>query len=205
MHFRDTLSKEPRIKLTKSLLVSSRIPEDLWLCDIDNIPSNLPFKSTLQSFINNIHLSEKEGQSLYLQGPYGSGKSGTAVAIIKHVLVRGGRSIFVASVELDSIFGKANDFKLKNDILNTHFLILDDLGAEKPIPWSPPWIEQIIKLRNNKKLPTIITSNDSFIDTCTRIQSITSILGSKYQLIELKGIDWRLDPPTLQKHREFKI
>src|ERR1019366_3413037 len=74
------------------------------------------------------------------------------------------------------------------------------VGAEKAIPWAAPWIEAIIKLRNNDLLPTFITSNDTSDKLMERIKSIASMLGGKYEEIYVDGHNWRLEgPPTIQK------
>ena len=144
----------------------------------------------------NIRMLEKEGRGLYLYGPYGSGKSGAAVSIAKEAMKRGGRVIFFSSLELEPVFGKGLYNDLREAVINTHFLIFDDVGAEKQIPWSPIWVETVIKLRNNNHLPTLITSNDTPESFYSRIKSIASIMGGKYDVIDIRGIDWRLDPPA---------
>lgn len=196
--FRDELTAEPRVKITRDILVSSRIPTDFWRCEISKIPDKTPplvYKTQLANYVKNLPSKDKEGVGLYLFGPYGSGKSGAACAIGKEAIRRGARTLFISSLELDATFGKGLDNDLREAALKTHFLIFDDVGAEKGIPWSPTWVETIIKLRNNNRLPTIITSNDKPLDFCSRIKSVASILGGRYEAIQVSGIDWRLDPP----------
>jgi DNA replication protein DnaC len=192
-YFRGDLTPQPSVKVTRGLLEGARIPKALWNCNLGNIPERLVYGGVLRNYVSTMHQSEKEGKSLYLHGIYGRGKSGAAVAVAKEALSRGGRVIFVSALELEAAFGKESDFKLKNAMLRTHFLILDDLGAEKAIPWSPQWVETVIKLRNNDSLPTIITSNDKPLDFMGRIKSVASILGGNYQDIFVEGHDWRMD------------
>lgn len=195
--FRDELSQEPRVKITKDILIASRIPADFWRCEVTKIPekpTTLTYKKQLLDYVKCLPARDKAGIGLYLHGPYGSGKSGAACAIGKEVMRRGGRVLFLSSLELDSVFGKGHD-DIREAAVKTHFLIFDDVGAEKGIPWSPTWVETIIKLRNNNRLPTIVTSNDKPIEFCSRIKSVASILGGRYEAIQVSGIDWRLDPP----------
>lgn len=193
--FRDELSKEPRIKLTKEMLVSARIPSDFWYCELSRIPDKMSYLEQLTAYVDNIQKNDGEGKCLYLHGPYGSGKTGAACAIGKEALRRGGRVLFLSSYELEPVFSKGLDNALREAALKTHFLIFDEVGAEKSIPWSPPWVETVVKLRNNNRLPTIITSNDKPVETCSRIKSIASILGGRYDAIQISGLDWRMDPP----------
>lgn len=196
--FRDDLSPEPRVNITKEMLIAARIPADFWRCELKKIPEKtpaLPYRKQLIDYVKNLPSKDKGGAGLYLHGPYGSGKSGAACAIGKEAMRRGGRVLFISSLELDAVFGKGLDNTLREAALKTHFLIFDDVGAEKGIPWSPTWVETIIKLRNNNRLPTIITSNDKPIEFCSRIKSVASILGGRYEAIQVSGLDWRLDPP----------
>ncbi len=191
--FRSELTQEPVLILTKELLVSSRIPRGLWNCEISKIPESFTHRKKADKYIKNLPALDKAGRGLYLHGPYGRGKSGMAVAIAKEAMRRGARVLFFSAHELDSIFGKTPDYELKNAVLKTHFLIFDDVGAEKAIPWAAPWVEAIIKLRNNDLLPTFITSNEAPLAFMQRIKSIASMLGGKYVDILVDGHDWRLD------------
>lgn len=198
--FRSELTSDPTLVLTKDLLTSSRIPRNFWNCELSKIPDKFAYKTSLVKYLNSIQQNDRDGKSLYLHGAYGRGKTGAAVALVKEAMRRGARVCFVSALELDSIFGKGQDEEYRKAILNTHFLIFDDLGAEKQIPWSPQWLETIIKLRNNNNLPTFITSNDKPIETMQRIKSIASLLGAKYDEILVEGHNWRLDgAPSIEK------
>lgn len=183
----------------------ARVPRDFWSCELDKIPVAMPYVGELDKYVATMHISEKQGRSLYLYANvYGTGKTGAAVAILKEAMRRGGRGLFISAIEMEAIFGKNGDherlehepdIRLAEAVCKTHFLVLDDLGAEKSIPWAAPWVEKIIKMRSNGRLPTIITSNDEPIDLMQRIQSVASILGGRYDGIEIRGINWRLDGP----------
>jgi DNA replication protein DnaC len=177
------------------MLRFSRIPSDFWHCEITKIPETMAYRQQLITYVKQLPEMDKQGKCLFLFGPYGSGKTGAACAIGKEAMRRGGRVIFLSSLELEPIFGKGLDNALREACLKTHFLIFDDVGAEKSVPWSPAWVETIVKLRNNNRLPTIITSNEKPIETCSRIKSIASIFGGRYDAIKVEGIDWRMDPP----------
>lgn len=195
MFFRDELTPEPSITLTKAMMESARIPRGYWNCELTSIPDTLPYGQALKDYVKNIRERDVNGQGLYLFGPYGSGKSGGAVALAKEAMRRGGRALWFSSLEFEPVFGKHQDAELRKAVLGTHFLILDDLGAEKGISWSPQWVETVIKLRNNEQLPTIITSNDDPMTLMGRIKSIASILGGGYHAVHVKGHDWRMDGP----------
>lgn len=194
-YFRSILTPEPSVVLTTELLISARIPRSLWNCTLSSIPEKFKYGVALREYVKTMHITERSGKCLYLHGPYGRGKSGGAASIAKAAMARGGRVIFFSALELDTVFGKSLDNELRDAVLKTHFLVLDDLGAEKSIPWSPSWIETIIKLRNNDNLITFITSNDRPVDFMGRVKSVASILGGRYEDIYVDGHDWRMDGP----------
>src|SRR5277367_314304 len=111
--FRDDLSQEPRIKITKDMLVAARIPSDFWYCELSRIPETVPYRSQLTAYVDGIQKNDKEGKCLYLHGPYGSGKTGAACALGKEAIRRGGRVLFFSSYELEPVFGKGLDNALR--------------------------------------------------------------------------------------------
>lgn len=198
MFYRDELTPEPSITLTRAMMESARIPRAYWNCELANIPDSLAHAKPLKDYVANIGQRDRDGRGLYLFGIYGTGKTGAGVAILKEAMRRGGRAVFFSALELEPVFGKHTDPGLREAVLKTHFLVLDDLGAEKGISWSPQWVETVIKLRNNEKLPTIITTNEKPIELFSRIKSIASILGGGYDAVHVFGHDWRMDGPPPQ-------
>jgi len=200
--FRGDLSPEPRIKLTRAMMEAARIPEMYWDCEAGKIPETAQHYKALKAYVDDLPARDKAGKGLYLYGPYGRGKSGAAVGILKEAMRRGGRGMFIHALELETVFGKHLDEPYRQAVLKTQFLVFDDVGAERSISWSPQWIETIMKLRISKRLPTLMTSNDSPEDFIKRIKSIGSIFAGYYDDVEVVGHNWRLDgppPPSVDK------
>lgn len=197
--YRGDLSREPRIKLTKAMMEAARIPEMYWDCELSKIPETAQHYKALKAYVDDLPARDKAGKGLYLHGPYGRGKSGAAVAIMKEAMRRGARGMFIHALELESVFGKHLDEPYREAVLKSHFLVFDDVGAERSISWSPQWIETIMKLRISKKLPTIITSNDSPEKFIERLKAIGSILAGYYDDVFVAGHDWRMDGPPVAK------
>lgn len=103
--------------------------------------------------------------SLVLMGPFGTGKTGLAISILrKHIEEHGGRGLFanVATLfeEMKALFGKEGETSAYlQRATNVPLLILDDLGAEKPSDWVTSQLYHIINTRLANERPTVITTN----------------------------------------------
>lgn len=106
------------------------------------------------------------GKSLYIEGPYGSGKTHLAVAVMQRLInERKVPCLFMTVPEMLEQMRDEYDQQESESVLDTvknaEFLVLDDLGAEKPTEWSQERLFMIINHRYNNSLPTIFTSNYS--------------------------------------------
>lgn len=103
--------------------------------------------------------------SLLLMGPFGTGKTGLAISILrKHIEEHGGRALFanVATLfeEMKALFGRDGETSAYlQRATNVPLLILDDLGAEKPSDWVVSQLYHIINTRLTNERPTVITTN----------------------------------------------
>jgi DNA replication protein DnaC len=115
---------------------------------------------------------------LLLQGGYGSGKSHLAAAIANTCVDAGIATLFMTTPDLldhfRSTFGPSSEIpydELYERVSNIPLLVLDDLGAESPTPWSMEKLYQIINYRYNYRLPTVITTNAKLENIEPRIRS----------------------------------
>ncbi len=128
------------------------------------------------------HVAMEYADKLYgwlvLFGNYGCGKTHLAAAIAHRVLKREFRVLFANVPDLldhlRSTFGPQSDVGYDarfETIRNSPFLVLDDLGTENTTPWAREKLYQIINHRYNRKLPTVITSNQAPMNLEPRIFS----------------------------------
>jgi DNA replication protein DnaC len=101
---------------------------------------------------------------LVLNGPSGCGKTHLAAAIANRVVERG-KSVFFVFVpdlldHLRSTFTPTSEVSydhLFEQVRNTPFLVLDDLGGHSTTPWAQEKLYQILNHRYSAQLPTVIT------------------------------------------------
>lgn len=112
--------------------------------------------------------AESGTESLLLYGPFGTGKTGLAIAAMRYRITahHPGAMFLTTPGLLDRIrqtYSRQRDEIDEADVLeavrNTGLLVLDDLGAERPTDWVQEKLFTIINDRHDALAPTIFTSN----------------------------------------------
>jgi DNA replication protein DnaC len=143
--------------------------------------------------------NKEDGRGLYLCGGVGVGKTHLAVAVLNELIKRKRvPSLFVTVPEfLDNLRGAYNDPGRNIDewmdaVKNADFLVLDDLGAEKPNAWVRERLFVIVNHRYREVLPTVFTSNVGPKDLAEQLGERTaSRIISMCDWIALEGDDYR--------------
>lgn len=137
--------------------------------------------------------------SLYIHGPYGTGKTYAAAALVKACWNRSIRSGAWANVPilLDQLRRSIRKPDITNDqierLCNAPLAVLDDIGAEKPSEWVVDRLYVVVNHRYENELPTIVTSNLRLSELGDRIgMRIASRLVETATQFELAGDDRRL-------------
>ncbi len=133
----------------------------LWILGPESLPDDVEGDEVWRKW--------REGRcdSLLLWGPFGSGKTGLAIATLKaHIRTNEESGLFITvPALLDRIRqGYDRDSGEKSDEILTRvkdepFLVLDDLGAERVTDWVAERLFVIINHRHDEDLPTVFTSN----------------------------------------------
>lgn len=134
--------------------------------------------SSLQIALNQAtHFSQNPNGWLFLMGTYGCGKTHLAAAIANEVLSNGTPVLFLTVPDLldwlrYSYGSQETNFEERfEEIRNMRLLVLDDLGTQNATPWAEEKLYQILNHRYINRLPTVITSNQDFIELEGRIRS----------------------------------
>lgn len=152
--------------------------------------------------------------SLYLTGLRGTGKTHTAAAMVKEIMLdktpdhgRAGIRWISAVDLLLEIRGSFRDGSERSedgiieDYGESRLLVLDDLGAEKTTEWSLQTLYTIIDRRYREERQTIITSNLSLDELADKLDDrIASRLSELCRVVVLTGPDRRTQKKRTPPH-----
>jgi DNA replication protein len=163
-------SEALQTRLVDQLFGGSQIPFKARNWGFDSFPAtgDQEAKALVELFVN-IHgdmQDQEEKRGLYLAGPLGRGKTGLAICALKAFIQAGHLSLFVSTPDLmdrlRATFNKDSDEnqdELLRIVTEVPFLILDDLGVEKPTSYVLGRFYLIVDKRQSRGLYTIFTSN----------------------------------------------
>lgn len=142
-------------------------------------------------------------------GNYGCGKTHLAAAIANDLLRRNHQVIFSVVPDLldhlRSTFAPSSEVvydQMFQEVRETPFLVLDDLGTENTTPWAREKLYQIINHRYNYRLSTVITSNRKPEDIEPRIYSRMLDKTLHEGIIMIDSADYRLLRPEQRRRRK---
>jgi DNA replication protein DnaC len=153
----------------------------------------------VENYLANWEENREKGKGLYLCGGVGTGKTHLAVAVLNE-LIRRKRvpSLFVTVPELlDNIREAYNKpgrdlDEWMNAVQNADFLVLDDLGSERPTDWVRERIFVMVNHRYREALPTVFTSNIGPKDLAEQLGERTaSRIIAMCGWLALEGDDYR--------------
>jgi DNA replication protein DnaC len=153
----------------------------------------------VMDYIMNWQENREAGRGLYFCGDVGTGKTHLAVAVMNELMSRKRvPSLFVTVPEfLDNlreaymIPGRDLD-EWMDTVKNADFLVLDDLGSERPTEWVRERLFVIVNHRYREALPTLFTSNIGPRDLASQLGERTaSRIIAMCDWISLEGEDYR--------------
>jgi len=176
------------------------IAKELEYADVPPSYKNCHF-DTFNAYNENLKRQVKEIQqlalakspkSLFLSGKPGRGKTHLAVAVMAEFLARGA---FVSTVDyvlkVQKNFGDPSH--IVEEFLELYsFLLIDDLGSEKPTETSQQAIFFLVDRFYREKRRLIITSNMPAETYYREDPRVGSRLAEMCVFVELKGNDFRL-------------
>lgn len=143
----------------------------------------------------------KDGQSLLLIGPTGTGKTHISTAIAKALIEKGVEVIYdsaqniVSAFEKDKFRSGYGPYEPEGDkYLECELLILDDLGTEFASSFTVSCLYNLLNTRINKGLPTVISTNLSPAELSEKYEDriYSRIVGAGTRILLFKGKDKRL-------------
>jgi len=142
------------------------IPKRMARCSFDTFTADMTIRGEAEYYIEQKKQNLEEGRNLVIQGPVGVGKTHLAVAITWRLLVERPRHkadfwsivdfVQMAKAVFDGDRG-AKEYAEQAPTID--WLIIDDLGQERPTEWTRELIYTIVSRRYNAQRPTIVTTN----------------------------------------------
>jgi DNA replication protein DnaC len=136
-----------------------------------------------------------EAGGLLLTGPVGTGKTWTAWAVYRHLVLSGWRGSFEAwSVPwLLEQLRPGGDPDVLDRCRTCSLLLLDDLGAERLSGWTVDRLHLLVDGRYERVLPTVVTSNVPRRELADAVgDRVASRLLEDATVVALTGPDRRL-------------
>lgn len=156
-------------------------------------------KALFQSL--NFSIGEASYKFLVLYGSTGNGKTHLAYSAMREFTERGLLAKFVTFQELigqaKAAFRDSGGQQVIDSYKTAEVLVLDDVGAEPPTPWTESVLEEIVNYRYGHELVTLLTTNE---DPNDLPEPVISRLRDKELclIVHNKETDWR---PTRKKRR----
>lgn len=181
--------------LTKEHLSRAGVGKRYYDVTLDRIPNRYGYKEKIRNYIDSLEENISEGRGLLITGPYGSGKTGSSVIIMKYVLNLGGTALMVSSDDIMQTAIEDQDFDDRYTMWErmsmVDLFVMDDLGGEHVKEFGKSKIEKIVRNRYNCKRATIVTSNLMLEELAEQYQGLMQVLTSQSAHISLGDHDWR--------------
>jgi DNA replication protein DnaC len=150
-------------------LADAKIPKRYQHCTLESIRA---YNESLQEAVRKAQrfvdgFPGKVDRGLLLVGHAGVGKTHIAVGVLRGIIEKtGAQGLFYDTRELLTTIRSSYDPVVRTSstsilrpVMETSFLVLDDLGAERPTDWVEETMNLIVNTRYNERLMTLFTSN----------------------------------------------
>jgi DNA replication protein DnaC len=164
-------------------LADANIPKRYLHCSLDNLraynTSLVEAVAVAKRFVDAYPVADR---GLLLLGHAGVGKTHIAVGVLRAVIdktrVRGlffdTRDLLKTIRSTYNAVSRTSESSVLQPVMETPFLVLDDLGAERPTDWVEETMNLIVNTRYNERRTTLFTSNYADIP---EIDDPNSLLG----------------------------
>lgn len=180
----------------RSWMLNSGLPKRFAACSFDSYPGPRASADLMRKH------AEAGQFSLFLWGPFGTGKTGLASAMLRDRVQRLFEPAYFVTVptllqEIRSTYNRGADAPPPSPVgdraRSTRFLVLDDIGAERVTEWVSEQLFTLINHRHDQELDTLFTSNLSPEELAARIGERTV-----WRIMEMCEVQ-RLDGPNLRQ------
>ena len=172
------------------------IPKVHWYAKITKVPDRCSHKRHVAEYIGKIRQNIVEGKGLYLWGDFGRGKSALAALILIEACRVGYVGYWIRAKEIPRHIIEKTDFDEDLTVIERAetcpILVIDEFqirfSETKFTEWSA---EDLIRIRVDAKLPTIVTSNITPPLLEKGYPALYSVLLEAFLPIKVQGHDFR--------------
>lgn len=170
-------------------------------------PGRTKARRISKEYADNFTAHSANGDGLYIEGAFGTGKTHLAAAIAIQLMEQGKNVIFKTADDLlrdiKATFDEngREEQKVLARLKECDLLVIDDIGKEQATDWSTAQLYAIINDRYECQKPVIITTNFNEDDLIAvespkgvgehRIRAILSRLHEMCRLMTMNWQDWR--------------
>ena len=204
-------AEEQRKKRVEEQMANSGMKARFLSRTFANFQTNTPERKrahrTAKEYADNFTAHSANGDGLYIEGTFGTGKTHLAAAIAIQLMEQGHQVIFKTADDLlrdiKATFDESGrkEQEALDRLKKCELLVIDDIGKEQATDWSTAQLYAIINDRYECQKPLIITTNFNETDLIAvespkgigshRIMAILSRLHETCRLMTMTWQDWR--------------
>lgn len=149
------------------LMAESNIPVGYWFMKMEGFQGSQRLKDIVDEYIANVDDKYSSGYSICLAGNQGTGKTISAICIIKRALKQDFSAYYItASDMMTEMTNYKSSSDIRNTLRNTDFLVIDELDSRFFVSDAQKELfssiyENIFRYRTHNTLPTIICTNET--------------------------------------------
>jgi DNA replication protein DnaC len=183
--------------LTEIELEYMNIPPIHWRATLSQVPPDCPHKAIVQNYMENIARLVRQPLGLLLWGDYGTGKSALASICLKAARANGsGMGFFATAGDIAKHLIDDTEFSIASTTYrereeNAPLLVLDEMKFRAQIGEKEGYVEDLLRLRQNAGLATIVTSNHAPLEIENRYPAMYSVLTEVLYPVEVSGHNFR--------------
>lgn len=203
--------EEARRRMVEKQLADSGMKKRFLSRRFENFVTDTPGRKsafrTAKEYADNFEAHKANGDGLYIEGTFGTGKTHLAAAIAIQLMEQGHGVIFKTADDMlrdikATFDDRGNEEQAVIDKLKRcELLVIDDIGKEQATDWSTAQLYAIINDRYESQRPVIITTNFNENDLVAvespkgvgthRIKAILSRLHETCGAMTMDWQDWR--------------
>ncbi len=181
------------------------VPLKYWEHAVEDIDHKNAQKAVYK-YVDKMEECIAKGIGLYLYGPQGSGKTLAACVILKEAIKQGYQVQFTMLTEIlekycNTMYDEVGRHDFKNRILDADILVIDDIDKthiSKNSNFADAAYDYLFRVRANRKLPIIVTSNlspDKFAEQENMAfgDSLLSLFREHLYNVHIRSKDRRVD------------